>query len=526
LRLAEDGRMVGGTITHFSNLAVVTRSTMTATLVIANDEIPIGGTMQASLTFSKTVAADRWELDSSRFEGEWDYFGESINLSSGPIFVTMNRPPPLPFTFDFNTTPTVTGQYVGTCQVPGGTGTVSYLAELGDVVFTGFIWPFFSDIHVYISRTYTCIASGTTVPTGVRQAPLSGLDVVEVVSRIGGIFGFLQGSENLASGPIDASSGALAVLAGAEGMVIVDLVTGETVLDWTTSGPERDVLRSPLIGVLPVTRPGANAPAALFGYRNNGTALRGYDPQTGFGATNITFSGVLDATTVGGDVVSDAFISVSPGGVQFYGFDTALGFYRSGVAPPITSLRFPGGELVTGFRVAASSAVLAASRGHDGNTTSRLWAHAGSGTQEATSLATLGAEVRRLRCLAPAAAGGKHLCGVTSASGSVAFFNFDAAAPFAALTPLTVTTAGGSLGIALGRRDNGNPYAVVANFDADSLNVIEVTPGLALAGNTTVAAPTGCTRPAHVDLLADSEGVKAVITCNGSASLWVHRLFQ
>lgn len=65
-----------------------------------------------------------------------------------------------------------------------------------------------------------------------------------------------------------------------------------------------------------------------------------------------------------------------------------------------------------------------------------------------------------------------------------------------------------------------------SNLTANTINVIEVTPAVALVSNTSVAAPGGFSGPAHVSLVTDSEGDKAVVTGNGSANLWVERLFQ
>ena len=40
----------------------------------------------------------------------------------------------------------------------------------------------------------------------------------------------------------------------------------------------------------------------------------------------------------------------------------------------------------------------------------------------------------------------------------------------------------------------------------------------------TIPAPTGCTGTAHVALVTDSEGLKAITTCNGSNSYWIVRV--
>ena len=65
----------------------------------------------------------------------------------------------------------------------------------------------------------------------------------------------------------------------------------------------------------------------------------------------------------------------------------------------------------------------------------------------------------------------------------------------------------------------------MANFTAHSLTVAELSADLATIHSLgDIPAPTGCTRPAHVALVPDSEGLKAITTCNGSNSYWIVRV--
>jgi uncharacterized membrane protein YgdD (TMEM256/DUF423 family) len=558
-RLAIDAlaRSVSGEIAHFSHLAVSEYSDITVRLSIASPRIAVGATMRAELTLTKTNVAESLRLDDGSFGPFFSSISERfLELSSrGPIEVTVDQPPP-PTTLEFGQTRTLMGHYEGVCLSPGEGG-VAYSADI--FVFSGLNLGDTLDFEFSISAYYECVRrAGAVIEGGVAVVPgLSSLDVAHLVAptfanlapaatstasaaapSVASPAARLRTGAGASSKPFDATAGALAVLAGAQGAMVYDLRTRQVVLDWTTAGPERNALGSPLIGVMPISRPGgASAPAALFGFAIGGNALRNYDPTSrAFGATQVGLYSILDAMPVGGETMADTFISISPiRGIEFFGFDAAAGFYRGAFAPSLPGALFAGGNLVTGLRVAEGSPILAATRGHDGNTTSRLWVHSGSGTQAATPIATLGAEARRVRCLAPAAAatssaaGTQHLCGATASSGSVTFFHFDPANALAPLTPqnsLEVPTAAGTLGIAFGRRFNGNPYAVVTNLTSDSLHRIELTPELALVAATPIPAPSGCTRPAHPALLTDAEGDKFVVTCNGSGSLWIRRVFE
>jgi hypothetical protein len=503
--LTKNGHTVSGRISHFSNLAVSMDLPVLAQVDVTPKQLLVGEPVKATAVlqnkdtfFIMTVLRTVFEATNVEVD-DIESITYPRNLLGGAR---------------------IAGSLKGRCKAKGQ-GSVSHSAT-----FAPHPLPqpgpgrdpnqARKPVTVTVVDSFECVESlaDAVIPTGVFSANVTNPDDVRALR---GPFANLT------------TPGPFATVGGSNGMVVIDLVNRTKVLDFTTIGPERDALGSPLIGALPVSQAGAHAPAALFGFGTTGlstvrTALRNYDPASGsFGFTSLGFTPTFDATTVGGDTIADSFLSTAPGGIQLYGFDATNGYQ---VVPngAISATRFGGGQLVSAFRGASGSAILALTRGHDANTTSRLWSHSGTGTEPATPIATLPGDARRIRCTNVRA--NASFCGVTLASGSTALLMFDSTNPTAAVAPLTVPTGLGSLGIAVGVRENGNPYAVVANLNANSLNVIEVTPDMTLVGNTSIATPAGVAQPAHVALVKDSEGDKVVVTGNGSGNLWVERVFQ
>jgi hypothetical protein len=504
--LAKSGRTVSGPIAHFSHLVFPEPAGMAARIVVTPKSLPVGGTVNANVSLATIGAGVNGKLEASRF-------------AHSNVDLKLVELPPSPTEFRKDETKAVNASLLGRCEKEGP-GWISYTADFTYTEFGTTDWGFpgvvARNFRLEVTDDFVCgpNGAGPIVATGVFPAGVSNPDDIRVFS---GPFANLT------------TAGPFATVAGAEGAVVVDLTTRQQVLNWTPSGPERDVLGSPLIGALPVSQPGANARAAMFGFGTTGlstvrTALRNYDPASNaFGFVGVGFTPTFDASTVGGDTIADAFLSVGSGGITQYALNATNG-YQGVAGGVISNLQFPGGQLTSAFRATAGGVILAVTRGHDGNTTGRVWSHPGTDTRSATAIYTVPAEARRIRCTNVRT--NVDLCGVTAASGTATLFLVDPTNPTAPSTPLTVPTGEGTLGIALGKRANGNPYAVVANLDANTINTIEVTPDLALVSNTSEATPGGFVGPAHVSLFTDGEGDKVVVTGNGSANLWVKRAFQ
>jgi hypothetical protein len=495
LLINADGRTMTGNITHF-----------TLTLAMPNRSIAVGGEMAASVTLSKTASADGGKLETSTFGKDSEY---GFPGSSGPINVTINTPPAA-VTFNMNVAQTVTGTYGGTCH-SAGTGWVLYGGVIEDALLNmmALIMSGEADLRVQIEQDYQCTGVAPPppgIPTGTFAMPF-GLNRLDGIKVVNGPIGNLVGG------------GPYAVVAGNQGGIVVNLRTRLSELNWTTGGVGGAALGAPLLGVLPVKQPGDNAPAAFFGFRNNGTSFRHWVQSIGgLGPTEVGNAAVFDAKTVGDDVVADKFLTFSPTiGIQYYRYNDQSQLYQSS-SVYIPALRFTGGQLVSGDQQVDNTGVIALSRGHDGNTTSRVWGMTENGSQLEALLTIDDPNARRLECAPTRLANTKWFCGVTLDSGKVITLEFDSENPTAALDPArvqTITTGAGSLGMVWGDFDQGF-YAVVTNLDANTINVLEFNAQGVLVNNTSEPAPAECTRPAHVAIATDESGDVAVITCNGT----------
>ena len=515
LTIADSGRTLTGRVPHFSTLLVKTLDGFTASLTLDSRSVAVGADVVGTATVAKAASPDTAGLIQSSFDGV-TVDQRTLFASQGPIGVSTNAPPPR-VTFSRDVARTVTGTYGGTCLAPG-LGTVVYQGELADVFID--VLTFLLNggtggtpsIHIHVVRDYECTA-GTGAPvavaTGVFAAPL-GLTGPDGLRVFHGPFA------NLGNGPF-------AVFAGAKGMVATELKTGLSVINWTPGGIGGVKLGNNLIGALPIRQPGADGIAALFGFGNLGSALTNYVRAIGtFGAANVGSAQVLDAATAGGGLDANAFMSVGARGLEFYAYDVASELYLGQGGLIVPSLF--DGQVVSAAWPLESGPVLVLTRRADAGTASKVFAIQRSGGIAELRTTFGGAEARRLRCVGGSAATTTVGCVATLSGGEAKIFAHDPAAPTAALAVLSVPTAAGSLGVDVTRRANGNLLAVVANLEAQSVTLIETTPDAAnLVASSSLAAPSGCTSPAHPAFLADSDGLKVIATCFASNSYWVFR---
>lgn len=507
LTLASSGRTLIGQVTHFSDLAVKTVDSTTARIDVMPKSLKAGEAVTADVTLAKTETRDQAVLGFSQFTYE--------NLVERPE----QAPPPSDTRFPANVATTIAGRLFGICK-DEGPGKVRYHAILNDVVVL--FEPgrgIAHRIELFVADSFVCGprpgggGGGTTIPTGVFKPPL--------LTKLDGIYTYTGRFANLEG------DGPTAFVAGAEGAIAIDLVSRSSKLNWTISGPEGNVLGSPLLGALPVKQPGDNADATVFGFRNNGTAKRPYDPaSSSFVFTEVGFDGVRDATTTGGGIEANSFIEIAPTrGIRFYEFDPATRIYRGGLSALGRSLF--SGELVSGFLPQQNGYVLGVTRLADNGTKSRVYGHVRvpSDAPAVTLFDDDDPQARRMRCAK--GSGVTWSCGVSYAGGKARLFNWDPTQPTATPATQSVTTGAGSLGIDVARKANGNAVFVVANFTANNINVIETSPDVStVIGNWQVPAPEDCANPAHPALVWDSTVWKFVVTCNGSDSLWVGLLPQ
>lgn len=253
--------------------------------------------------------------------------------------------------------------------------------------------------------------------------------------------------------------------------------------------------------------------------------MQNWNATHGWGASIVDAQPTFDVVSAGGGLVSDTVALVQPvRGIEFIAFDGTANAYRVDPARFAPYSAFVGtGNLTSAQMVDAASGdllVLGRAAGPSISTSTKVFYKA-PGDAQATSLLSWGdVDARRLRCIP---VGAKHACVATLfSSGQGRAFLFDPATPRATPAVIVLTAAAGTLGVAQALLPNGHVAVAMANFTANSLTVAELSADLATIHSLgDIAAPTGCTGPAHVALVPDSEGLKAVTTCNGTSNYWV-----
>lgn len=370
-------------------------------------------------------------------------------------------------------------------------------------------------ITVQQSKDYVCKAPPPNpeelLRTGLFALPL-GMTAPDGVGVFQGPFANLPGGTHHA------------LIGGANGALAVDLKTGAVTLDMTTNSAEGRLGNDALLGVAPVSAPGpgASTPAALFGTSAIGGAVRGYTlPQQSsffrWGATLLTRTQVFDAATAGGAIAADEVMTTVPG--------TGLNFYRRDsdrwlqTLEQVRAFRFPGSLRSAVLpEPTLGRPLLALTAGSSGG--NAVWMHTRDVNADAVRLFDIaGSSARLLRCsrsgLLPGL-GNRVLCGATEAGGTVSLFRYDPATPAATPQVQTAQVGAGPVGIQFGRRSNGRPWALTANFDAGTINVLDFDETGTLVGNTAVPVPAACLKPAHAAPVSSGGRDYIVATCNGS----------
>jgi hypothetical protein len=302
------------------------------------------------------------------------------------------------------------------------------------------------------------------------------------------------------------------------------------VLDRTAAGPDGATLGTNVLGAVPVAQAAsAGAPAALIGFSNSGASVQNWNASNGWGASIVDAEPAFDVVTAGGGLAAQTVAVVRPvSGVDIVAFDPTANAYRRDTIRSQFYAAFAGtGNLTSAQLIDDTSGhmlVLGRAAGPSISTSTKVFYKNIDDAVPATTLLSMGnVDARRLRCIP---VGTKQACVATMfSSGQGRAFLFDPASPRATPAVIVLTAAPGTLGVAQALLPNGNVAVAMANFTANSLTVAQLSADLATIHSLgDIPAPTGCTGPAHVALVPDSEGLKAVTTCNGSSNYWVVKL--
>jgi len=515
LTMAADGRMLTAQLGHFSELAVKPLD-LTYSFDVEPVELEVQQTLVARAALAKSAELDDIEVDERiPLASGFEQTASSEQLRFEPPSRTAGTKVLPPFT-----AAGYSRESTFRCLRPH-VGEVSTAWELEFTTLLPAILKGVATTRVDGAKSYVCHSRPPTpeeLRTGIFTLPL-GMTAPDGVGVFQGPFANLPGGTSHA------------LIGGNNGAIAIDLKTGAVSLDMTASGADGRLGSDTLLGVEPVSAPGpgANTPAALFGTSGIGGAVRGYTlpVQSNFfrwGATLLTRTQMLDAATAGGGLVAEEVMTTVPGtGLNFYRLDADRwlqtleqvrafrfdGTLRSAVLPepglgkPLLALT--AGSLASGF--------------------SAVWAHTRDPNAEAVRLFSIaGADARRLRCtpwgLFPSL-GNRVLCGATQSQGTVSLFRYDAAAPTATPQVQTVRVGAGPVGLQWGRRSNGKPWLLTANYDVNTLNVLDFDDNGALVSNTSLPVPEACVRPAHAAPVSAGGRDYIVATCYISGHLLV-----
>lgn len=303
------------------------------------------------------------------------------------------------------------------------------------------------------------------------------------------------------------------VVAGANGLVVMDPLTGEipSVGNATLSFVGDANYRN-LLGALIIETPAGDGSDAVFAYQNTtGASAQRYIPEIeDFGATQIFFGAYRDAVHLGSDP-SQAEAVLTSGGVQFFEWTnfgipggelfpntrSALGNF-TGVGTPISAFAFP-----------AKTRVLAVTTGTPGKLV------IGNPAQPfvvVTVVGEVGDDPRRIRCLG-------SVCAVSNfGSDSLTLASWDGATNVAITD--TQAVGDGPIGIDLRALDGGNVAIASTGFNDSTYAITVVSPAGAVVASASLPAPDGCLQPGHALWLGDAEQ-HLVLSCFDSDTLAV-----
>lgn len=309
-------------------------------------------------------------------------------------------------------------------------------------------------------------------------------------------------------------------VAGAEGFVVVDLLTEEVLMDETGFGNT-----GPFFGLAGVTQepPGANSPAVLQAFGQNGSAITRFDKFGTIAGSSPTF----DAFPAGGDIVSNVMTIVRPlREVSFWVFDANQGIYVTAESSAEFDDGLFEGELVSAYmhNDVLSDNVVPQPRGSflvlTRGTESKLYLASWDPKDVTEVVNNIGFDARKVRCIDNGSGTTNLVCAVSVFGDSrLAILTWDGES-----MPDLVGFAdvgNGPIGIDLRLLANGNIAVVSTGFNDNTLTETEVAPDGSIISNSTRAVLDGCQSPGHAIYVQDDESVKVVGTCFDSDAIFI-----
>ncbi len=520
LAFAADRRRLSGQLNHFSELLVFEeQGVVVVTALVEPRSIRVGETLDASLIVDNRGGS------------------EKVIVTATANYISTSNPADLEFVAERET------PYAVEPPLELAVGAIEksrqnwrclrpHTGEMRFSIGLTFSYPFVDvDGKVLEVSTMTVsklepaaidyLSEGAPVPvdqvrTGVFTLRF-GMTLPDDVTIVNGQFAGLTGD------------GPHVLIAGSNGAVAMDLVTGLSSMNQTPSGPD-GAIGANLLGVAAISRPnpGPGTAAALFGTTQSGSGLylRNWDiASASWGLIQISpLNPHIDASNAGGRLVADEMVTVSgTDGIGFVGFDAAFGFYTGpGSDGALSRAQLGGAPRSAALPSAQTGApVLVGIPGVAGGANAKVVVHTRVAAANASPLFSLdGPGLQQLRCAPDIAGIDVVYCAVTGGD-HVYLFRYLKSAPTATPQVTKLATGAGALGVEFGTRAVGGLAAVVSNFDAGTLNIITFGADGSVAANRSQALPVGVTGSAHAVPFAHDGKNYVAGTGNGSDNYFV-----
>lgn len=314
------------------------------------------------------------------------------------------------------------------------------------------------------------------------------------------------------SQPFGITGGNLIVVAGSNGLVVMDPLTGTIPsIGNTDLSILGGFIHRTLLGAMVVETPAADDADAFFTYQNTtGGAIQTYVPEIlDFGATLALMGTFRDAVHLGDDPSQTSALLTTPGGVQrFVWTDYGTGQLYPNTATALNN--FTGaGSAISAFAFPAMTRILAVTSGTPGKL---VIGDPAQYFQAVTIVGDVGNDPRNIRCLGT-------VCAISNfGSDSLTIATWDGATNVAITD--TQAVGDGPNGIDLVALDGGNVAIASAGFNDSSYSITVASPSGIVLANSTLAVPAGCEQPGDALWLGDPEQ-HLVISCFGSDALAV-----
>ncbi len=362
-------------------------------------------------------------------------------------------------------------------------------------------------------------ADSSTLPEGVFGGPESLTDWEALNYAAGNgnnSNGYYKQADEVAFGNLTGSF--ITAFAGAEGFVVLDLATGEVLLEETGLGG-----RGPFYGIAGATQdpPGSESPAMFLAAGENGYAVDRFGESGPLGLAGTTY----DTYPAGGDPVSNVVPFVQPfNGVGFYVYDDSQELYIPAEVDFDVS-QFDGKELISAYMhddmlsddpvPQPLGPVLVLTRETESGVYLAKW----GGSDPVRAIDNIGFDARRIRCIETESTGdlicaasifGHDRLGIMTWDGE----NLPVLTDFADI-------GDGPVGIDLRLLPNGNILIVATGFNDNTVTETEVSANGVVSEIYTRSVPGGCQNPGHAIYVHDDEGLKIVGSCYSSSNYFI-----